>query len=229
MPAKTHKTAHVLNLLSVGTAKEETAEQTEQTEQAEKKEAVPNIQMIDNPRDSSDPLAGLIKDSLEKEIFGEAYSDKPAEPEMEAPVESIAEDTNLALESGELPSEQKDQSQSEPDSPPEPHTQTESFVPSADLLPPALPEPDYCYVNIMDVLIDKRLEEFMKKFDNCTCDRCKKDVRALAMSNLPPKYIVMPNTSVAPLVSFYANKYQFSIITELTKACLAVIGNPRHD
>lgn len=227
MPQKTHKTAHVLNLLSVGTDKEESAEQTGQAEQPlNEKENTSNVQIIDNPKDSSDPLAGLIKDTLEKEILGDGDTEEETEDNSEERFDEDSDEAAVEMQEAQFQAALEN----EPESQPQPE-EPQSAVPTAPPLPvpEPEPEPDYRYVNIMDVLIDKRLDEFMNKFDTCTCDRCKKDVRALAMSNLPPKYIVMPNASYAPLISFYANKYQFNIITELTKACLAIISNPRHD
>ncbi|MEG0216273.1 MAG: late competence development ComFB family protein, partial [Hungatella sp.] len=91
------------------------------------------------------------------------------------------------------------------------------------------PEPPaYRYVNMMDIVVEERLLEFIHRFDVCTCDRCVKDVKALTLNNLPPKYLVVPIASIAPLTSFYRNKYNIYAITELTKACLAVLENPRH-
>lgn len=93
---------------------------------------------------------------------------------------------------------------------------------------PPEPEEEYKYVNMMDIIVEERLMEFMNRFNVCTCKRCVADTKALALNNLPPKYIVAPVTSFSPLLSFYRNKYNIYVITELTKACLVVLDHPRH-
>lgn len=89
-------------------------------------------------------------------------------------------------------------------------------------------EAPYLYVNVMEDGVKDRCLEFMEKLDICTCDRCQKDVTALALSNLPAKYIVADRAAIAPLMNYYKNKYSSHIMAELTKACFAIHKQPRH-
>lgn len=91
------------------------------------------------------------------------------------------------------------------------------------------PEKYYIYLDVMKEVVEDRLMEYMNRFDVCTCERCILDVKALTLSNLPPKFIVVEKSTSRPLLSFYKSKYSAELMTELTKACLAVLDHPRHE
>lgn len=91
------------------------------------------------------------------------------------------------------------------------------------------PEKNYIYLDVMKEVVEDRLMEYMNRFDVCTCERCILDVKALTLSNLSPKFIVVEKSTSRPLLSFYKSKYSAELMTELTKACLAVLDHPRHE
>lgn len=49
----------------------------------------------------------------------------------------------------------------------------------------------YTTINIMEHLIPKYIDQAIRRFNSCTCDRCRCDVAAHALNNLPPKYTVV--------------------------------------
>ncbi len=86
----------------------------------------------------------------------------------------------------------------------------------------------HVFFNMMEKIVRDKAPEYMEKFGVCNCTRCTADTIALALSKLPPKYVVVEETAVSPLLSFYEDHYAGQIIVEITKACIAVNGNPRH-
>lgn len=94
------------------------------------------------------------------------------------------------------------------------------------------PEPEemegYVFYNIMEKIVKDKAMKYMTQFGNCTCKRCEADTIALALSKLPPKYVVVKEDSVSPLVNFYEDHYAGQIIVEITKACIVVNKKPRH-
>jgi competence protein ComFB len=44
-------------------------------------------------------------------------------------------------------------------------------------------------VNIMENIVRERLDHLLNNFDCCKCDVCKDDMTALALNNLPSKYV----------------------------------------
>ncbi len=88
--------------------------------------------------------------------------------------------------------------------------------------------PTYQYLNVMEYVVKNKVEEYMEKFDVCTCGHCIADTTALALTHLPPKYIVVEPPSASPLLNFYSNRFSQQIIVELTKACSIVKETPHH-
>jgi hypothetical protein len=84
-------------------------------------------------------------------------------------------------------------------------------------------------VNVMDLLVDKNIEKYMKLCGLCQCPRCVIDVKAVALNNLPPVYVVMREGEVSPRLSVYAGRYQTAVTAQLLRACQTVMDNPRHE
>lgn len=96
---------------------------------------------------------------------------------------------------------------------------------------PKIPEPvvpPFQYLNVMEHIIKNAAPEYMDKFDVCSCERCTADVTALALSHLPPKYIVAEQATASPLLNFYTTRFSQQVVVELTKACSMVKENPHH-
>ena len=84
------------------------------------------------------------------------------------------------------------------------------------------------YLNVMELLVEERLEKYVRLFGLCSCPRCLADVRALALSRLPAKYVVLPATVVRPMMSLYQAKFDAAVIAQVIQACKAVMEHPRH-
>ena len=87
----------------------------------------------------------------------------------------------------------------------------------------------FVFYNIMESIVQEKAIKYMKQFGNCTCKRCEAYTIALALSKLPPKYVVAKADSISPLLNFYEDHYAGQIIVEITKACIVVNKNPRHN
>ena len=88
--------------------------------------------------------------------------------------------------------------------------------------------PPYVLVNVMERLVDDKLDDYIKKFDVCTCPRCRVDVKALALSHMEAKYVVLDKSGVSAFLSLYTNKYASEVMFHLGKACMQVLESPRH-
>lgn len=80
-------------------------------------------------------------------------------------------------------------------------------------------------VNIMENIVLEKLEEALKRFQCCRCDRCKKDIVALALNRLSPHYMVLMEGQPTPQVDTQTNA---EVVTAVIKAILAVRSHPRH-
>ena len=94
---------------------------------------------------------------------------------------------------------------------------------------PGIPLPGGAvYLNVMEELVEEPLRKYIKLFGLCDCPRCVADVRALALSRLPAKYVVLSRASLPPLLSFYQAKFDSALVTQVIYACKTVMESPRH-
>ena len=80
-------------------------------------------------------------------------------------------------------------------------------------------------VNIMERLVLEKLDDAFSKFRCCRCDKCKKDVVAIALNHLPPQYILSDPDDIDSLAEKYRSQ---DIYAALIKAILQVKTHPRH-
>lgn len=79
-------------------------------------------------------------------------------------------------------------------------------------------------VNVAEHAVIKRRDEAIQRLKCCTCDRCLKDVTAIAVNKLTPKYVVIYEEEVEKEVV----KYHGDVVTALVNAIIIVKNNPRH-
>lgn len=108
---------------------------------------------------------------------------------------------------------------------PEPTVQSEE----APFLPREVKLPDGAVcVNVMELLVEERLERYVRMFGLCTCPRCLADARALALTRLPSKYVVLNGDTAIPTLSLYRSKFESMVIAQVIQACKSVMESPRH-
>lgn len=82
--------------------------------------------------------------------------------------------------------------------------------------------------NYMEVCVENVLNNILKNYDTCKCDRCRADIMAIALNNLPTKYVVTPKGEKFAKLILLENQFDVDIITEVTKAIEIVKNNMRH-
>lgn len=86
------------------------------------------------------------------------------------------------------------------------------------------PENQTVLINVTEYAVNKRINEAFAKFKCCKCDRCMKDVAAIALNKLPTKYMVIEEDRIDQVVEENAT----DVIPALVAAVMAVKTNPRH-
>ena len=229
--AKGSKTAHVLNLLTApGAAKESAAPAGEETGA---ESAVPDTAAASRPllppilevaQANDDNLSQQIQQALEEEL----QPDEPAAPEVVSPPAAERqrndEEVSPPMEEQPTPSGGK-MSQDE----------IEKLLAAAsapEAPPPPKPQPveeDVSYVNIMEALVEEKAPQYIKKFGLCSCKHCEVDVKALTLTNLVPKYVVLSKMDRIPMLTVYEGRYNSTIFAQLTRACKTVMDHPHHN
>ena len=215
------KTAHVMNLLSRNRAtpaeapaeaapREAAAQPTETAVSPSPAPApvesapqsVPPTSPIIASLSSDHAISSQIKDALASSLEELAES----EPVAETPAAPVVE---------EAPQ-------------PEPVVETPAEPVVED---PAAEKPDEEEVicaNIMEILVERKAETYMELFGLCCCDRCKMDVQALALTELPAKYVVMGKNELPLRLSLYEGRMNTAITAQILRACKVVLEEPRH-
>ena len=216
------KTAHVMNLLSrnratpavessAEAAPREAAAQPTETAVSPPPAPAPVESAPQTPPPASPIIASLssdhaissqIKDALASSLEELAES----EPVAETPAAPVVEEA--------------------PQPEPVAETPTEPVVED-----PAAEKPDEEEVicaNIMEILVERKAETYMELFGLCCCDRCKMDVQALALTELPAKYVVMGKNELPLRLSLYEGRMNTAITAQILRACKVVLEEPRH-
>lgn len=225
MPRKTNKTSHVLNLITNGSAPEQEAAVDEKKEEAqqEKKDAVTEAVQGGAPKEAAQGEAP--KETAQGEASKETVQGgAPKETAQEAvnPKEPVSRITANGDKTVIVVDE----------------TSRNDNISNKilDRLTDQLEEEiqgkldHYHMVNVMEQILKRmNLKQYLKQYDVCMCSRCQADVMALILTRLPAKYVVVDESSTAPIIGFYESKFKVRILTEIIKACMDVKENPRHD
>ena len=225
MPRKTNKTSHVLNLITNGSAPEQEAAAAEKKEEAqqEKKDAVTEAAQGGAPKEAAQ--GGAPKETAQGEASKETVQGgAPKETAQEAvnPKEPVSRITANGDKTVIVVDE----------------TSRNDNISNKilDRLTDQLEEEiqgkldHYHMVNVMEQILKRmNLKQYLKQYDVCMCSRCQADVMALILTRLPAKYVVVDESSTAPIIGFYESKFKVRILTEIIKACMDIKENPRHD
>lgn len=86
------------------------------------------------------------------------------------------------------------------------------------------------FKNYMEEVVDTTLEEILSRRDDvCKCERCRMDIKALALNHLPPKYVVTDKGYVYTKVNELESQFKADVTVAVTNAMKVVRKNPRHD
>ena len=215
------KTAHVMNLLSRNrtTPAESPAEAAPREAAAQPTEtavspspapapvesapqSVPPTSPIIASLSSDHAISSQIKDALASSLEELAES----EPVAETPAAPVVEEAPQPEPVAETPAEPvvEDPAAEKPD------------------------EEEVICANIMEILVERKAETYMELFGLCCCDRCKMDVQALALTELPAKYVVMGKNELPLRLSLYEGRMNTAITAQILRACKVVLEEPRH-
>lgn len=197
---------------------------------------------------ASEPPAAALQPEVESEPAA-----VPATPDItEAPAaESISVTEPTAIEPAEPSPEAAEAPAASPAVPPaaEPTVQTPQAPEPAPVQPePAVQEPakpaqspqskdelyaptgttEVEYTNVLQSLVEDISPYYICNMLQCNCQRCIADMKALALTNLPSKYVVLEKDHKAAYMSVYAARYEKLLSVQMMRACVIVNEHPHH-
>lgn len=82
--------------------------------------------------------------------------------------------------------------------------------------------------NYMEEVVFSLIEEILEDINMCKCEKCLLDIAAIALNDLPPKYVVTEQGELFSKVSILKNQFEVDVIAAITKAAVLVKRNPKH-
>lgn len=89
-------------------------------------------------------------------------------------------------------------------------------------------EKDVQYINVLQELVEEEAAYYVEHMLQCRCARCVADMKALALTNLPSKYVVMDSKKRKAMMSLYAARYDKVLSVQMMRACVLVNEAPHH-
>lgn len=84
--------------------------------------------------------------------------------------------------------------------------------------------------NYMEEIVFHQIKDILKDINNmCSCEQCIMDIAAIALNDLPPKYVVTEKGEVYSKISALKQQFDVDVIAAITKAAVIVKRKPKHD
>lgn len=83
--------------------------------------------------------------------------------------------------------------------------------------------------NYMEEIVYNLMKEVLEDINVCTCDKCLLDIAAIALNDLPPKYVVTEKGKLYSKLNILRQQFEVDVIAAITKAAVIVKRRPRHD
>ena len=83
--------------------------------------------------------------------------------------------------------------------------------------------------NYMEEIVLSAMQDILRDIKVCTCERCRYDIAAKALNDLPPQYIVTRKGEIYSKINNLKSQFEVDVISAITKAVILVKRNPNHD
>lgn len=84
-------------------------------------------------------------------------------------------------------------------------------------------------VNVIEEFVSQKARETIKELGACDCKTCYLNVCAIALNNLPPKYVTTTRGALLSRITATEIGNSSAILIEVTKAVIQVKENPHHN
>jgi competence protein ComFB len=83
--------------------------------------------------------------------------------------------------------------------------------------------------NYMEEIVFSLIKEVLDDINVCTCDKCILDIAAIALNELPSRYIVSEKGELYSKINSLRQQFEVDVISAIAKAAVLVKRNPRHE
>lgn len=84
--------------------------------------------------------------------------------------------------------------------------------------------------NYMEKLVEDEMDSYLgeNSKEMCLCERCKKDIMAYTLNQLPPKYIVSEKGYIYERIGEMKQQFKVDVLKAVIKAVNIVSEHPSH-
>lgn len=83
--------------------------------------------------------------------------------------------------------------------------------------------------NYMEEIVYSLIKEVLDDINVCTCEKCILDIAAIALNDLPSRYIVSEKGELYSKINSLKQQFEVDVISAITKAAVLVKRRPRHE
>ncbi|MDE6728296.1 MAG: late competence development ComFB family protein [Oscillospiraceae bacterium] len=83
-------------------------------------------------------------------------------------------------------------------------------------------------VNVMESIVEEKLNQMLKEEACCQCDRCLEDMKAMALNQLPSKYVSTHNGELFSKLNSLMRQNSIDINVAVSYAIKIVSERPSH-
>lgn len=83
-------------------------------------------------------------------------------------------------------------------------------------------------MNCLEDLVRIRVKELMEESDICQCEKCRRDVCAIVLNSLDPRYVTTEKGLLFSLLSATDTQYKTDLTVSIVQAIKIVKEAPQH-
>lgn len=82
--------------------------------------------------------------------------------------------------------------------------------------------------NTMEDVVRKNIDSILNVMNICKCEKCKLDIMAISLNDLPAKYVVTETGELYTKVRELEQQFEVNVEMAIIKAAIFVTKNPQH-
>lgn len=76
--------------------------------------------------------------------------------------------------------------------------------------------------NYMEEIVFNQMKDVLADINVCKCDKCMMDIAAIALNDLPTKYIVTEKGELYSKINILMQQFEVDVVSAITKAAVLV-------
>lgn len=86
-----------------------------------------------------------------------------------------------------------------------------------------------CLKNHMEEVVLNQMKSLLRDMDVCKCEKCQMDIAAIALNELPPKYVVTEKGVLFSKIESLYQQSEIGVASAILRAVQLVSKKPLHD